>query len=146
MLAKLAGAGYVVVIGVPADAGRLKVARRIGAEAALGALDEDIVAWVSNFGDGHGFDLVIDAAGVSVSLKLALDIVRPAGQITKVGWGPQPFNYSLDQLVQKSVTLRGVFRTTGAIALSNGWTSMAAAEGEDFDSSQPSSPLISFPL
>jgi len=109
MLAKLAGAGCVVVIGVPADAGRLKVARRIGAETALGALDEDIVEWVSNFGDGHGFDLVIDAAGVSASLKLALDIVRPAGQITKVGWGPQPFNYSLDQLVQKSVTLQGSF-------------------------------------
>jgi threonine dehydrogenase-like Zn-dependent dehydrogenase len=39
MLAKLAGAGYVVVIGVPADAVRLKVARHIRAETALGALD-----------------------------------------------------------------------------------------------------------
>jgi L-iditol 2-dehydrogenase len=52
---------------------------------------------------------VIDATGASASLKLALDIVRPAGQITKVGWGPQPFNHSLDPLVQKAVTLRGSF-------------------------------------
>jgi len=52
---------------------------------------------------------VIDAAGVSASLKLALDIVRPAGQITKVGWGPQPLNFSLDQLVQKAVTLQGSY-------------------------------------
>ena len=52
---------------------------------------------------------MIDAAGVSASLKLALDIVRPAGQITKVGWGPQPFNASLDQLVKKAVTLQGSF-------------------------------------
>ena len=59
--------------------------------------------------DGYGIDLVIDATGVSASLKLALDIVRPAGQITKVGWGPQPFNHSLDPLVQKAVTLRGSF-------------------------------------
>jgi alcohol dehydrogenase/L-iditol 2-dehydrogenase len=57
----------------------------------------------------HGIDLVIDAAGVSATLKLALDIVRPAGQITKVGWGPQPLNFSLDQLVQKAVTLQGSF-------------------------------------
>jgi alcohol dehydrogenase/L-iditol 2-dehydrogenase len=64
---------------------------------------------VKNFGDGYGLDLVIDAAGVSASLKLALDIVRPAGQITKVGWGPQPLNFSLDPLVQKAVTLQGSF-------------------------------------
>ena len=38
-----------------------------------------------------------------------MDIVRPAGQITKVGWGPQPLNFSLDQLVQKAVTLQGSF-------------------------------------
>ena len=41
--------------------------------------------------------------------RLALDIVRPAGQITKVGWGPQPLNFSLDPLVQKAVTLQGSF-------------------------------------
>jgi L-iditol 2-dehydrogenase len=64
---------------------------------------------VRNFRDGYGIDLVIDATGASISLKLALDIVRPAGQITKVGWGPQPFNYSLDALVQKAVTLKGSF-------------------------------------
>ena len=54
-------------------------------------------------------DLVIDAAGVSASLKTALDIVRPAGQITKVGWGAQPLNFSLDPLVQKAVTLQGSY-------------------------------------
>jgi alcohol dehydrogenase/L-iditol 2-dehydrogenase len=68
-----------------------------------------VAEWVKNFGDGYGLDLVIDAAGVSASLKLALDIVRPAGQITKVGWGPQPLNFSLDQLVQKAVTLQGSY-------------------------------------
>ena len=52
---------------------------------------------------------MIDAAGVSATLKLAMDIVRPAGQITKVGWGPQPLNFSLDPLVQKAVTLQGSF-------------------------------------
>ncbi len=109
MLAKLAGAGHLIVIGVPADAHRLAVARQLGAETTLGAAGEDIPEWIRNFGDGHGVDLVIDAAGVSASLKLALDIVRPAGQITKVGWGPQPLNFSLDPLVQKAVTLQGSF-------------------------------------
>ena len=41
--------------------------------------------------------------------ETALDIVRPAGWITKVGWGPQPLGFSLDPLVQKNITLRGSF-------------------------------------
>ncbi|MGA2115615.1 MAG: zinc-binding dehydrogenase [Bryobacteraceae bacterium] len=109
LMAKLAGAGHLVVVGIPADARRLEVASRIGAETVLGARNEKVQEWVRNFGDGYGLDLVIDAAGVSASLKMALDIVRPAGQITKVGWGPQPLNFSLDQLVQKAVTLQGSY-------------------------------------
>jgi alcohol dehydrogenase/L-iditol 2-dehydrogenase len=56
-----------------------------------------------------GADCVIDASGISATLKIALDHVRPNGQITKVGWGPQPLNFSLDQLVQKNVRLQGSF-------------------------------------
>lgn len=108
-MAKLSGAGHLIVIGIPADARRLEIAKRIGADTILGAQGENVTEWVKNFGDGYGVDLVIDAAGVSQSLKLGLDIVRPAGQITKVGWGPQPLNFSLDQLVQKAVTLQGSY-------------------------------------
>ena len=39
----------------------------------------------------------------------AMELVRPNGHITKVGWGPQPCNFSLDPLVQKNVTLQGSF-------------------------------------
>jgi alcohol dehydrogenase/L-iditol 2-dehydrogenase len=108
-MAKLSGAGQLIVIGTTADATRLEVARQIGADTVLGAQGENVLEWVRNYGDGYGVDLVIDAAGVSATLKLALDIVRPAGQITKVGWGPQPINFSLDPLVQKAVTLQGSF-------------------------------------
>ncbi|HKQ85629.1 MAG TPA: zinc-binding dehydrogenase [Candidatus Acidoferrales bacterium] len=109
LMAKLCGAGHLAVIGIPADAKRLDVAKKIGAETTLGGHNENVHEWVKNFGDGHGLDLIIDAAGVSASLKLALDVVRPAGRITKVGWGPQPLNFSLDSLVQKAVTLQGSF-------------------------------------
>lgn len=109
MMAKLAGAGHLVVIGLPVDAQRLEVAKKIGAEVTLGAQGEDVAEWMRDFGDGNGRDLVIDAAGVSASLKLALEIVRPGGQITKVGWGPQPLNFSLDPLVQKAIRLQGSF-------------------------------------
>lgn len=108
-MAKLAGAGHLIVVGTAVDAKRLEVAAQLGADSILGARGENVTEWIKNFGDGLGVDLVIDAAGVSASLKLALEIVRPAGQITKVGWGPQPLDFSLDPLVQKAVTLQGSF-------------------------------------
>jgi alcohol dehydrogenase/L-iditol 2-dehydrogenase len=54
-------------------------------------------------------DVVIEASGASSALKLALAAVRPGGQITKVGWGPQPLEFSLDPLVQKAAHLQGSF-------------------------------------
>lgn len=53
--------------------------------------------------------MVIDAAGVSTALELPMRAVRPAGQITKVGWGRQPLGFNLDPLVQKAITLQGSF-------------------------------------
>jgi alcohol dehydrogenase/L-iditol 2-dehydrogenase len=41
-----------------------------------------------------------------------MDAVRPAGQITKIGWGRQPVGFSLDPIIAKSVTLRGHFSHT----------------------------------
>jgi L-iditol 2-dehydrogenase len=108
-MAKLAGAGDLAVIGTPADIRRLAVAQELGATATLGAKGEDLLAWTRSLRDGYGFDVVIDAAGVSATLKLAIDIVRPAGHISKVGWGPQPLNFSLDPLVKKAATLQGSF-------------------------------------
>ena len=84
-MAKLAGAGEIVVIGTAADKRRLQVAEKMGASAILGAEGEDIVAWTKTLRDGYGFDVVVDAAGVSASLKLAF-ICFDWPEISKVGW------------------------------------------------------------
>jgi alcohol dehydrogenase/L-iditol 2-dehydrogenase len=109
MMAKLCGAGPLIVVGIPADKRRLETAKKIGATHTIGADGEDVVAAVKALGDGFGVDVVIDSAGVSATLKMSMDMVRPGGQITKVGWGPQPCNFSMDPLVQKAVTLQGSF-------------------------------------
>ena len=100
MLASLHGA-EVAISGLAADHGRLAIAEKLGLTALEGKPDE----WAG----GYGIDGVIDATGVSSSLCTALRCVRSAGWITKVGWGSEPLNCSLDPLVQKNVTLRGSF-------------------------------------
>ena len=102
-MARLRGA-EVAILGLPNDVQRLKVAAHYGCTPIV----DDIEAWAFA-GDGQGVDGVIDAAGVSATLRVALEIVRPAGWITKVGWGPQPLDFSLDPLVQKNVRLQGSF-------------------------------------
>lgn len=106
LMAKLSGAGHLIVAGIPNDQKRLEVAKTLGADVTL---SENVEPYIKDFGDGYGVDVVIDAAGVSKTLELAMRVVRPGGQITKVGWGPQPMNFSLDQVVQKAVRLQGSF-------------------------------------
>lgn len=105
-MARLAGA-EVALVGLERDRVRLEVARAYGCDVIVG----DATEWARRR-DGLGADGVVDAAGVSAALRTALDLVRPAGWISKVGWGPQPLNFSLDPLVQKNVTLQGSFSHT----------------------------------
>ncbi len=109
LMARLSGANPLIVIGIAADTKRLQVARQIGATHMLGAEGEDVIGPIKGLGDGYGVDVVIDAAGVSATLHLALELVRPGGHVTKVGWGPQPYGFSLDPLVAKGATLQGSF-------------------------------------
>ena len=102
-MARMAGA-QVALVGLERDRTRLDVAKKYGCEVIIG----DVKDWARAV-DGLGADGVVDAAGVSATLKIALDVVRPNGWISKVGWGPQPFNFSLDPLVQKNVRLEGSF-------------------------------------
>jgi len=102
-IAGLCGA-EVLVVGLESDQARLKIARRYGHEAIYG----DPTAWALEK-DGLGADCVVDATGESSSLETALHLVRPNGQITKVGWGRDPLNFSLDSLVQKNVRMQGSF-------------------------------------
>ncbi len=108
-LAKICGAGWVGAAGLERDKHRLGVASRLGADRTLVAGQDDVHEALRSLGDGLGVDLVVDASGASAGLEWALAAVRPGGQITKVGWGPEPLNFSLDPLVRKAVRLQGSF-------------------------------------
>jgi L-iditol 2-dehydrogenase len=102
-VARICGA-QVAIVGLEADKRRLDIAKQYGCETIIG----DAIEWANNR-DGLGADCVIDAAGASITLKIAMQLVRPNGKITKVGWGPQPLGFSLDPIVQKNIGLQGSF-------------------------------------
>ena len=111
-IARTCGAGTLIVSGMSQDESRLAASRALGVTYAVNCEETDLLDLIRGLGDGLGADLVVDATGISASLKQALEIVRPGGQITKVGWGPQPAGFSLDPLVQKAITLQGSFSHT----------------------------------
>lgn len=104
VMAKLCG-GEVALAGLESDMHRLRVAKEAyGLEIIIG----DPAPWAKER-DGLGADCIVDAAGISATLQTAIQLVRPKGMISKVGWGRDPLDFSLDPLVQKNVTLQGSF-------------------------------------
>ena len=95
-VARVCGAAAVVVAGLARDRARLDLGLRLGATHVVDAETQDLSHAVRGLGDGQGADLVVDASGASAALAQAMASVRPGGQITKVGWVPQPLGLSLD--------------------------------------------------
>lgn len=111
-MVKIAGASQIIIIGTDGDDERLNLAKAYGATITINSSKENAAAVVKSIGDKYGADLVVDTAGASATLALSMELVRPGGQITKIGWGPNPVGFSLDPIIQKSVTLRGHFSHT----------------------------------
>ena len=107
-MAALAGADPLIVAGLSADAARLQTARRLGAARTVDIEKEsleDVVRGLSPI----GADLVCDATGASDALQVALQIARPDGQVTKVGWSPQIIPIDPNPLVLRNLRLQGSF-------------------------------------
>ncbi len=108
-MASVMGAADIVLVGTDGDEERLALAKEYGATLTINSTRQDPVPIIMGMRDKYGADTVIDAAGFSPTLKLSMDVVRPCGQITKIGWGPAPVGFSLDPLIAKAVTLQGTF-------------------------------------
>ena len=107
-MAALSGADPLLVAGLPADAPRLEVARRLCATRTVNVQTEDLREIVRAFSP-MGADLVCDASGSSRPLETALQLARPDGQVTKVGWSPDCLPLDVNPLVQRNVRLQGSF-------------------------------------
>jgi len=108
-IAKIVGAGKLIVLGTKQDTVRLNLAKKLGADRCINVDEEDPVPPVLDQTGGVGADLVVNAAGNSASVECSLKLVRRLGQITNIAWGPNPLKLSLDPIVAKSVTLQGSF-------------------------------------
>ena len=113
ILARLAGALRVLVIGAPAE--RLAAARAAGATDTLSIRDaepEARRAWVEERTGGRGADVTIEATGAPEAVVQAMRFTRDAGRVVVVGQytdaGDVRFNPHAD-LNRKHLDVRGTW-------------------------------------
>jgi threonine dehydrogenase-like Zn-dependent dehydrogenase len=107
--ARAAGAANIIAIGLSKDEQRFKIAGNLGATHIIMADKEDVAQEVNKITSGEGVALVVDCAGVAIVLKQAIDITRNGGQIVKIGYDENPVNFSLDPILDKSISIKGHF-------------------------------------
>ena len=108
-IALLAGANPIIVAGTSIDTVRFGVSEGLGADLIINVEKEDVGEKINEITKGEGCHLVVDAAGNEKALKLAVDTVARMGQITKIGWGPKPIDFSLDPIISKGARIQGTF-------------------------------------
>tara|TARA_B100001250_G_C19775356_1_gene779261 strand:+ start:187 stop:1230 length:1044 start_codon:yes stop_codon:yes gene_type:complete len=99
----------VIMIGGSKDVLQLKIAKKNGAIKIFKS-SQNYVNLISKFSKGKGSVLVVDTVGGSdETIKNAMDIVSPNGQITKIGWFMKKPNVNFDKIIRKNIRLQGTF-------------------------------------
>ena len=116
--ARAAGAARILVSGTAADADRLALARRWGADRIIDVDAEDVVEAVADETGGAMADVVVDVSGSTAALASSVAAVRKRGTLVLaglVGTGRE-VPLEIDSLVWKEIRVQGAF-TASSTAL-----------------------------
>lgn len=111
-VARAAGAS-VVVLGTAADAERLELALRLGADYALDVEGDDVEGFdvgtlVRDLTpDGLGADVVFECSGAGPAAQQLLTLVRRRGRYVQIGLFGRPVAWDLDQVCYKELRVSG---------------------------------------
>jgi L-iditol 2-dehydrogenase len=111
--ARLWGTGRVLLLDI--DPLKLRVAEQLGLGETFNSRTGDPIAWVLEHSHGgRGADLVVEAAGASITFGQALHMARPLGTVVLMGNPsgdvtlPQA---TVSQILRKQLTLRGTWNS-----------------------------------
>lgn len=108
--AKAAGAAMIIVTGTAADADRLALAKRLGADHVINVQDgTDPVEQVRALTNGELADVVVHTADHSPqAFAQALDFAAPGGTVVNVGSVHGPAQVLPDTIWMKELTIVGI--------------------------------------
>lgn len=109
-------AGCSQIIAVDIDAGRLELARQVGATEAVNSATTDAVAAILKSTNNNGADVAVEVVGNAPALATAIGSVRRGGRIGLVGNLAPEVPFPLQAVVTRELTLYGNCASAGEYA------------------------------
>lgn len=113
-VARLEGAGSIVMVGRGRHAERLRLAKRLGADYALASDEEDVGELVRGLTNGEGADVALETTGAAEALNEAIRVVRRGGTIAMLGSLPGDAVVDMHTVVYSEITLSPIRGYTSA--------------------------------
>ncbi|MBC2734761.1 MAG: alcohol dehydrogenase catalytic domain-containing protein [Desulfobacteraceae bacterium] len=104
-----AAGGHAIVTGTARDAGRLQLAKKLGAEAAVRVDEEDLPLRVAQITEGQMVASAFECSGVGAAIGDCLTCLRSGGEIVQVGLYGRPISLDMDQVAMREIVLKGAF-------------------------------------
>lgn len=111
-LARAAGARTVISTDV--DEHRLEVARRLGADECWNARHPDLVDRIRERTGGVGADIIIDAAGFTVTRQQGVAIAAQGGTVVLLGLTDPTSEIPILDVINREIALLGSYSCTDA--------------------------------
>ena len=106
-ICKYAGARRVIITDINDD--RLVLARKMGVDAAVNTLHEDLREVMKNASIVEGFDVGLEMSGSEIAFKQMISCMRNGGKISLLGIGNKPFTLNMNDIIGKGLTLQGIY-------------------------------------
>jgi threonine dehydrogenase-like Zn-dependent dehydrogenase len=94
-------------IAVDIDGGKLALARKAGATAAIDSRSHNLHEFLRDFTCGLGPDVIIEAIGHPETFRMAVEEVAFTGRVVYIGYAKDPVAYETRLFVQKELDILG---------------------------------------
>lgn len=106
-VARHVGARHIVVTDI--NAGRLELAKQLGATRCVIAGQEDLHDVMDELGMHEGFDVGLEMSGNASALSDLINTINHGGKIALLGIFPKAPEIDLNQAIFKGLSLKGIY-------------------------------------
>lgn len=106
-ICKYAGARRVIITDI--NDNRLSLARKLGADAVVNTMKEDLSAVMKEQGLTEGFDVGLEMSGSGAALNQMIGVMRNGGKISLLGLGNKNVSLDMNSVICKGLTLQGIY-------------------------------------
>jgi threonine dehydrogenase-like Zn-dependent dehydrogenase len=107
-IAKIMGAVNIVMVGLEDDTKvRFGVAKELGATHCVNGSKEDVVKRCLEICGQDNLGLVVECSGANIALKQAIEMLRPNGEVVRVGMGFKPLEFSINDITSWNKSIIG---------------------------------------